>query len=124
MRLIFLLCSGGLIFSSCDSPVRPIQNQLEGKWQISWNYQGEELYGDIVFKGEFAYVSVFGHEGSVFLEDFQEATFRIALSDQVLTLTNIESDIRLNYMIANREADHWLLTYLNDVEVHLQRNSD
>ena len=121
--LIFFL-SVGLIFIQCEMPVEPSATNIDGIWHMTWQYEGQDLKSEIeILDGE-AVIRVFGNQESSLLSAYEEAKFDVEISKPFLNLINQDSGIVLSYLIIYQDNDSIVLSYLNEIEVHLSRNPD
>ena len=121
--LIFLL-SIGLFFTQCEVPVEPSVTDIEGTWRMTWKYGNEDLESEMVISQGKAVIRAFGNQESALLSAYQEATFDVDNSSPFLHLINHDSGIVLTYLIVYQDKDSMILSYLNEIEVYLSRNSD
>lgn len=121
--MIFLLLFASLIFSRCEAPDGQTTEDLEGSWHMTWSYGEEKLYSDIRITDNVAHIKAYGEDASPLLSEYAEASFDLQIEDIYLVLTNRESNIPLRYLIIERNSDHIRLSYLNEIDITLQRIS-
>ena len=121
--MIFLCLLASLIFSRCEAPVGHTAEGLEGSWHMTWSYGEEKLYSEIQINGSLANIKAYGDASSTLLSEYSEASFDVEFDDLYLVLTNRQSQIPLRYLIVERRPDYIQLSYLNEIDIVLKRNS-
>jgi hypothetical protein len=108
----------------CEVPVEPSTTDINGIWYMTWQYQGEDLKSEIEILNREAVIRAFGNQESSLLSAYEEATFDVEISKPFLRLVNQDTGIVLSYLIVYQDNDSMVLSYLNEIEVHLSRNTN
>jgi hypothetical protein len=123
-RMLIFLLSVGLFFTQCEVPVEPSVTGMDGTWKMTWKYGEEDLLSEMAILDGKAEIRAFGNQQSALLSAYQEATFNVDISSPFLYLVNRDSGVVLSYLIIYQDRDSIILSYLNEIEVHLTRYSD
>ena len=92
-----------------------------GKWDITWQMQDEQLYGEVEFFHDEAIIKAFGHPGSSFLTTYQEMHYSWNFQSDRLILIPRGQQLNLNYTLELQQNNFMKFKYLDEIAVTLTR---
>ena len=94
---------------------------LIGKWEITWQMQGDILYGEVEFFHDKAIIKAFGHSGSSFLTTYQEMHYSWKYQSDSLILTPKGQPLAMKYTLETQQNNLMKFKYLNEIAITLTR---
>lgn len=115
------LCWIVILITACETE-EYAKAQLEGKWQIDWNYEGLNAMGQLnVREDGLAELEVTNDQNNLITGQSSRVAFQWRLNSDALILERMDNHLKLRYLIQSRTSDSILLLYADDIQITLRR---
>lgn len=119
---IFLTFLSAVGFFACEElPVQPDTNNMDGSWEVKWQYEDNVMLGEAHIQGDRIHIKAYGYPGSGILSGPEEADYTIRPNDNGIMLYNVQSGVELTLQIADRNASGIKFLLLDDIIVDFIR---